>query len=102
MWLNPFIERHSENVYCGMAMFYVGESYFREKNYKNAALEYMKSYKKNSRGHKSAECLYKLALCFKRLLKKEECKTTLDKLIRDHPSSGDILEKAKKELSSMK
>jgi TolA-binding protein len=85
-----------------MAMFYVGESYFKEKDYKNAAIEYMKSYKKNSKGHKSAEALYKLALCFKRLSKNEECKATLDKLIRDYPNSGDILTKAKKERSSLK
>lgn len=100
--LNLFIKKNSENIYCGMAMFHVGESYFKEKDYKNAAIEYMKSYKKNSKGNKSAEALYKLALCFKRLSKKEEFKATLDKLIRDYPNSGDIFTKAKKERSSLK
>ncbi len=100
--LNLFIKKNPENIYCGMFVFYIGESYFKEKDYKNAAIEYMKSYKKNSKGHKSAEALYKLSLCFKRLSKNEECKATLDKLIRDYPNSGDILTKAKKERSSLK
>jgi TolA-binding protein len=100
--LNSFIKNNPSNIYCGMMMFHIGNSYFQDKDYKNAAIEYMKSYKTNSNGNKSAESLYKLALCFKRLSKIEEARTSLEKLIRDYPGYTELVTKAKKELSSLK
>jgi TolA-binding protein len=98
--LNAFIGKNPANVYCGMMLFYVGNTYFVEKDYKNAAIEYMKGFKANPSGSKSAETLYKLALCFKQLKEKDKYKSTLEKIVADYP--GDFAKKASAELKKIK
>jgi TolA-binding protein len=98
--LNAFVAKNPTSVYCGMMLFYVGGSYFVEKDYKNAALAYMKGFKANPTGSKAAETLYKLALCFKQLGEEEKCISTLEKIVNDYP--GDFAKKASAELKKRK
>jgi TolA-binding protein len=98
--LNAFIAKDPANVYCVMMYFYIGNSYFVEKDYKNAAIEYMKGFKANPKGSKSAETLYKLALSFKHLNENNKCKSTLEKIINDY--SGEFAKKAAAELKKIK
>ncbi|MDR2781514.1 MAG: tetratricopeptide repeat protein [Holosporaceae bacterium] len=98
--LDAFIAKNPTNIYCGMMLFYVGNSYFMEKDYKNAALAYMKGFKANPAGCKAAETLYKLAICFRRLGEKEKWKSTLEKIISDYP--GEFARKASLELKKNK
>jgi TolA-binding protein len=98
--LNAFVTKNPTNIYCGMMLFYVGNSYFIEKNYKNAALAYMKGFKANPSGSKAAEALYKLALCFKQLGEEEKCKSTLEKILSDY--KGEFARKASVELKKRK
>ncbi|MDR0968188.1 MAG: tetratricopeptide repeat protein [Holosporaceae bacterium] len=98
--LNAFVAKNPTNIYCGMMLFYVGNSYFMEKDYKNAAIEYMKGFKANPTGSKSAETLYKLALCFKQLDEKEKCESTLKKIIEDYAGS-EFAKKASAELKKI-
>ncbi|MDR1983190.1 MAG: tetratricopeptide repeat protein [Holosporaceae bacterium] len=97
--LNAFITKNPTSIYCGMMLFYVGNSYFIEKDYKNAALEYMKGFKANSAGSKSAETLYKLALCFKQLQQMNKYESTLKKIVEDYP--GEFAQKASAELKKI-
>jgi TolA-binding protein len=94
--LRLFIKKNPSDVHVGMMMFFLGESYFKEKDYKAAIKEYKDSYTTNPDGSKSAEVLYKLAICFKNLSKPDEARTILDKLIADYPGSTSIIERAKK------
>ncbi|MDR0632116.1 MAG: tetratricopeptide repeat protein [Holosporaceae bacterium] len=98
--LNLFVAKNPTSIYCGMMQFYVGNSYFLEKDYKNAAIEYMKGFKANPSGSKSAETLYKLALCFKQLNEKEKLKSTLEKIVDDYP--GEFSKKASAELKKIR
>ncbi|MDR2157885.1 MAG: tetratricopeptide repeat protein [Holosporaceae bacterium] len=98
--LNAFVAKNPTNIYCGMMFFYIGNAYFVEKDYKNAAIEYMKGFKANPTGSKAAETLYKLAICFKQLNEKDKCKSTLNKIISDY--SGEFVKKASAELKKIK
>ncbi|MDR2781777.1 MAG: tetratricopeptide repeat protein [Holosporaceae bacterium] len=98
--LTAFIQQNPTSIYCGMMMFYVGNTYFIEKDYKNAAIEYMKGFKSNPNGSKSAETLYKLAVSFRRLNQVDKCKSTLQKIIGDYP--GLFAQKAAAELKKIK
>ncbi|MDR2067958.1 MAG: tetratricopeptide repeat protein [Holosporaceae bacterium] len=98
--LKAFVSKNSGNIYCGMMMFHIGESLFLEKDYENAALEYMGSYKTNPKGSKSAAALYKLALCFKNLNDMEKYKTTLEKIVDEYP--GAFSQKASQDLKTIK
>ena len=98
--VHTFVEKNPTSIYCGMLLFFAGNSYFVEKDYQNAAMEYMKSFRANPKGSKSAEALFKLALCFRNLSQMEKCKSTLEKIIKDYP--GDVANKAKTELNKIK
>lgn len=99
--LNAFIAKNQKDIHVGMMHFYLGDSFYKEKNHRAAAKEFMKSYNVNSRGEKAPEALYKLGLCFKHMSDKKKSVLTLEKLVEDHPSSK-FCEKAKKELANMK
>lgn len=97
--VQTFVDKNPTSIYCGMLLFYAGNSYFVEKDYQNAAMEYMKSFRANPKGSKSAETLFKLALCFRNLSQMEKCKSTLEKITKDYP--GEFANKAKAELSKI-
>ena len=98
--LYAFTTKNPTNMYYGMMLFYAGNSHFIEKDYKNAALAFMKGFKANSKGSKAAETLFKLALCFRQLGEEEKCKSTLKKIISDYP--GEFARKASAELKKRK
>ncbi len=98
--VHTFVDKNPTSIYCGMLLFYAGNSYFVEKDYQNAAMEYMKSFRANPKGSKSAETLFKLALCFRNLSQMEKCKSTLEKITKDYP--GDFANKARNELNKLK
>ena len=93
--LLAFVKNNPKNIYCGLMLFYVGESYFREKDYQNAVKEYKNGYTINPNGSKAAETLYKLAICFQKLAKAKEARKIIDKLCSDYPTSA-VVPRAKK------
>jgi TolA-binding protein len=100
--LKLYLEKNPTSDYCGIMKFYIGESYFREEKYEYAAKEYIDGFKDKPRGEKSAETLYKLGLCFKKLSKIAEADATFNKLINTFPDAVDLVKKAKKERSGGK
>jgi len=98
--LTAFVTKNPTSIYCGMFLFYAGNCYFMEKDYENAAIEYMKGFKANPGGSKAAETLYKLALCFKNLKDRTKYKSTLEKIVSDY--AGDFKTKAAAELKKIK
>jgi tol-pal system protein YbgF len=99
--LNAFLKKNPKSIYCGIMLFYLGNSYADSENYKDAAMKYMESYKTNPKGRKACEALYNLAACFGKLNKKEQQKSTLEKLLRDY-GANDWAAKAKKSLADLK
>lgn len=78
--LNAFIKRNPENLYCGRMHFYIGKSYFVEKDYQKAAKSYMESFEINPDGSKIPKALFRLSQCFLKLGKQDQRKMTLEKL----------------------
>ncbi|MDR0555749.1 MAG: tetratricopeptide repeat protein [Holosporaceae bacterium] len=89
-----YMERHPNDLFVGMMLFLVGDTYFREKDYTKAALNFMEGYKKNPSGSRAAETLYRLALCFHYLEKDDKAKETLDKIRRDYQEKPEWVQKA--------
>ena len=83
--LDTFIENHPKSIHCGKMYFYIGKSYFEEKDYQNAAKAYMKSFEINSRGDKTPKALFRLSDCFLKLGKQSQRKITLEKLASAFP-----------------
>lgn len=99
--LTVFIKNNPKNSYCGTMHFYIGKSYFEEKDYQNAAKAYMESFEASPKGSKTPDALYELSECFMKLGKKDHQKTTLEKLVSTFPRSEQG-RKAAKELKNLK
>lgn len=83
--LNAFIREHPQNLYCGRMYFYIGKSYFEERDYQSAAKAYMESFEINPKGAKTPKALFKLSQCFFKLGKQDQKKITLEKLASTFP-----------------
>ncbi|MDR2766505.1 MAG: tetratricopeptide repeat protein [Holosporaceae bacterium] len=98
--LEAFVAKNPKSLFRGMALFYVGKSYFLEKDYQNAAIKYMESFEANPKGSKTDKALYQLSLCFRYLSESSKRKAILEKIISDYP--GRFAEKAAKDLKKLK
>ncbi|MDR1551411.1 MAG: tetratricopeptide repeat protein [Holosporaceae bacterium] len=88
--LQAYIVQNSGSLFMGMMLFGVGNTYAAEKDYQQAAVKYMEGFKKNPRGAKAAETLYRLAMCFNRLEQQDRYISTLKKIIQDYPGEWKV------------
>lgn len=83
--LNTFVKENPKSLYIGRMYFYLGKSYFEEKDYQNAAKAYMESFEINPNGAKTPKALFRLSSCFFKLGKQDQRKMTLEKLATTFP-----------------
>jgi len=84
---NRFITKYPDSENADNALFWIGETYFREKNYKKAILEYQKVIEKYPKGNKVAAALLKQGLAFNHIGEGSNAKLILSELIRRFPKS---------------
>jgi len=82
-----FLKANPNDSYSDNAQFWIGETYFQEKNYKYAINEYMKVQENFPKGNKVPAALYKIGLCFELMGKKPEAIAMYKQLIESYPSS---------------
>ena len=83
--LNAFIKQNPRSLHCGRMHFYIGQSYFMEKDYQKAAKSYMESFEINPSGTKTPKALFRLSQCFFKLGKQNQRRVTLEKLALTFP-----------------
>lgn len=94
-----FIKKYPNSKFVSNSYYWIGQTYTKEKNYNNAAIQYLKGYKANTKGPRSEDNLIRFAesLMFSNKLK-ESC-VTVKKLIVDFPK---IKESTKKSIDIIK
>ena len=90
---NLFIKENPSNVLTGSAHYWLGEIYFLQKEYREAALVFAEGYQKYPNSVKSPESLYKLAETLVKIEKKEEACNTLRQLALKYPNNK-LIEKS--------
>lgn len=95
-----FMKRFPKSSYSDNALFWVGETYFLQKDYQKAILEYQKVIEQFPKGNKVPAALLKQGLAFARLNDSSNAKIILDDLIRRYPQSPEALV-AKKQLKRL-
>ena len=73
--------------YSDNAQYWIGESYFLEKKYREAIVEFEEVIKKYPKGNKTSSALLKQGLSFYRLGDKTSAKLLLQKVIKDYPGT---------------
>ena len=87
--------RHADN-----AQFWIGETYYREKWYEKAILEYQKVIEKYPTGNKTPAALLKQGLSFLNIGETNNARLVLKELVAKHPSTNEA-SIAKQKLESL-
>jgi len=95
-----FLKTSPNDPYADNAQFWIGESYFQQKDYKRAIIEYDTVREKYPKGNKVPAALYKIGLCFDYLGKKPEAEAIYKELIESYPSAEEV-SKAKAQLEKL-
>jgi tol-pal system protein YbgF len=84
-----FIKRFPKSANADNAQFWVGETYFREKWYEKAILEYQVVIEKYPRGNKVQASLLKQGLAFFNIGDKTNSRLRLKELVQKYPQSNE-------------
>jgi len=94
------LDRYPKSDYADNAQFWIGESFYNQKNYEKAILEYEKVIQNYPQGDKLSSALLKQALAFQAIGRLKEAKIRLRQVIDKAPDS-DQAQIAKKKLESI-
>lgn len=99
--LTKFIEKNTNNDLVPNARYWIGETYYGEKNYEQAILEFQEVIKQYPKKEKAPAAMLKQALSFKALKDLKSTQYLLKRLTTDYPKS-DEAKKAKVLLKQLK
>jgi len=99
--LTAFIEQHPSHDLVPNARYWIGETFYGEKNYEQAILEFQEVIKQYPKKEKAPAAMFKQALAFKALKDVKSTKYLLKKLTDEYPKSEEA-RKAKPLLKSLK
>jgi tol-pal system protein YbgF len=85
--LNEFMTAEPNSVLMPNALYWIGESYFVEKNYSQAILSFKDVTKRYPKHHKAAAALLKIGMAYAMLGEKDNASLYLRALLQDFPKS---------------
>jgi tol-pal system protein YbgF len=85
--LEELVQRHPSHALAPPAQFWIGEAYFRSRDYRHAATEYQKAVSLAQRGEKTPEALYKMGLAYRALKRPDRAREAWTQLLREFPQS---------------
>jgi tol-pal system protein YbgF len=93
--LESYVAKKLAKSDLAVAQYWLGEVFFAQKRYQEAALAFVTGYKADAHGRRTPETLLKLARSLVAVKKTKEARTTLRKLLQDYPdAAAEIREKA--------
>lgn len=81
------VHRHPSHALVAPAQFWIGEAYFRSRDYRHAVSEYQKAVHLAQRGEKTPEALYKMGLAQRALKRPDRAREAWTQLVREFPQS---------------
>ena len=95
-----YLRNYPEGALANNAQFWIGESYYNEKEYEKAIVEYDDVVKKYPSGGKVPAALLKQGMAFRKMKDYKTGNAILNKLIKEHPGSEETI--VAKKLTSTK
>lgn len=83
------IKGHPKSHYTDNAQFWIAESYYREKWYERAILEYQTVIEKYPKGNKVPAAKHKQGMAFLKIGDKANARIILNDLVKKHPNSSE-------------
>jgi len=89
------VQRYPNDPLAGNAQYWLGETYYVQKDYNNAAAVFAEGYQKYPKGGKAADNLLKLGMSLGQLGQKADACRAFARLDRDFPGApGNVKERA--------
>lgn len=85
--LTAFIDKQPQHELVASARYWIGETFYSEKNYEQAILEFQEVIKQFPKKDKASAAMLKQALAFKALNDVKSSRYVLGKLVQDYPKS---------------
>lgn len=92
-----FVSKYPEHNLAGSAEFKLGETFWAQQNYGDAAQAYMSSYKQYPKGRRAPDSLLKLGLSLARLGQKDQACTTMGSVDAEFPNAVEVKKRAQAE-----
>ena len=86
--LRAFLVRHSKHELADNASYWLGETHYARKNYKEAIRIYYDAYKTYPKGNKAPAVLLKLGMSLASIGEKESACSAYDELVTSHPNAN--------------
>jgi len=87
--LKAFLKRHPQSTRADNAQFWIAETYFREKWYEKALIEYQNVIERYPKGNKVPAAYLKQALAFEKIGDKANARLVLKELIKKFPKANE-------------
>lgn len=81
--LQSFLTKYPKSSYADNAYYWLGETFYLQKTYDKAAVQFMRGYQYAPKGNKAADNLLKLGMSLAELKKTKEACTTFRKLTQE-------------------
>ncbi len=86
--LGEFVDRHPDHPLAGNAMYWMGETHYVRKQYRDAARIFLDAYQRFPQGNKAADNLFKLARSLLQIGEKDSACTTYAELKKTFPNAN--------------
>ena len=93
-----FLDRHDRHPLAGDAQYWLGETYYAQRDYKQAAQSFLKGYRSYPKGRKAPDTLLKLAISLQQLGQKPQACSTFAEVTKQYPTAANVRNEAIKEM----
>ena len=93
-----FVDRYRDHPLASDAHFWLGETYYVQGDYKQAAQSFLKGYKDYPQGRKAPDTLFKLALSLQQLDQTSQACSTFAEVAKKYPTAANVRNEALKEM----
>jgi tol-pal system protein YbgF len=93
-----FLEQHRDHSLAGNAQYWLGETYYVQGDYKQAAQAFLSGYRDFPKSRKAADSLLKLGLSLNRLGQKEQACAAYTQVSSQFPKAAEARKRAQSEI----
>ena len=93
-----FVDRHGDHPLASDAQYWLGETYYVQGDYKQAAQSFLKGYRDYPQGRKAPDTLFKLGMSLQQLDQTEQACSTFAEVAKNYPTAANVRNEALKEM----
>jgi tol-pal system protein YbgF len=93
-----FVDRHRDHPLASDAQYWLGETYYVQGDYKQAAQSFLKGYRDYPQGRKAPDTLFKLGLSLQQLDQTDQACSTFAEVAKNYPTAANVRNEALKEM----